>query len=202
MIKAIIFDFGNVIYKFDNDIFIRTISNFTDKGPDTLKKIIYEDTNLSHQFETGQISSDSFYREVKKIGGLDISKEDFVTAFTNIFSPIPQTIDLIRRLNSRYRLALLTDTNEWDYERIIKTSPIFSLFDVVILSYKFKIKKPDQKIFFITLDRLRLKPGECLYIDDKREFIRAASLININGIHYQTADLLIHKLRSNYKINI
>ena len=202
MIKAIIFDFGNVIYKFDNDIFIKSISNYTDKKPDKLKKIIYTDTNFCHLYETGQISSDAFYQEIIKLCQLDISKGDFIKAYTNIFTPIPFIIDLIRRLNSRYRLALLTNTGEWDYEYIIKTSPVYALFDVVVLSYKVKIKKPNQKIYYITLDRLRLEPNECLYIDDRREFIQASSLMNIKGIQYQTADLLIHNLRNKYNIKI
>ena len=60
MIKAVISDFGNVICKFDNGVFLKKISKYTDKSILELYYLIYTNSELPVLFETGKISSDEF----------------------------------------------------------------------------------------------------------------------------------------------
>ncbi len=195
MIKAIIFDFGNVIYNFDNNIFLERISRYTDKTAYELDDLIYNSTDLSEQYETGLISSDRFFNEITSRCGLSMSKTEFIKAYTDIFTPIRTTINLIRRLKSIYKIALLSNTNKWDFEYIIKTCEVYNLFDAVSLSFKVKAMKPDNKIYLDSISKLRLKPEECVYIDDIERNAEAAIQIEINGIHYVFYDGLISSLK-------
>ena len=195
MIKAIIFDFGNVICHFDNNIFLEKISSFTDKTASELNDLIYNSTDLSGQYETGLISSDKFFNEITRRCGLTMSKTEFIKAYTDIFTPIQTTINLIRRLKGIYKIALLSNTNKWDFEHIIKTCEVYNLFDAVSLSFKVKAMKPDNRIFLDSISKLRLKPEECVYIDDIESYAEAANQIGINGIHYVSYEYLISSLK-------
>jgi putative hydrolase of the HAD superfamily len=195
MIKAIIFDFGNVICKFDNNLFIQRISNFSDKSVPELNDLIYQRSDLLKQYETGLITSDDFFDQVVKQCSLDISRTEFIKAFTDIFSPVQETFDLIDRLKSRHKLALLSNTSQWDFEYGIKTCGVYDRFDTVSLSFMVKEMKPGEKIYFDALNKLNLEPEECIYIDDIKEYVEAAVNIGMTGIHYISHEKLTESLR-------
>lgn len=53
MIKAIIFDFGNVICYFTNEILIDRISKLSGKTKDEVFDLIYKKSDLPKKYETG-----------------------------------------------------------------------------------------------------------------------------------------------------
>lgn len=194
MIKAIIFDYGNVISSLDNNIFLNEIAACTEKSVAELHKLIYVKSGLPKHFESGLINSDEFFTKTKRLCALDINQTDFIRAFTGIFTPIESTLELIERLKPNYRLGLLSNTNEWDYKYEIEKIKIFDLFDTVTVSYQVKTMKPDKEIYLDALNKLGLKPEECIYIDDIEEYSEAASAIGIKGIHYIDHDSLLDSL--------
>jgi len=196
MIKAIIFDYGNVISALDNNLFLKEISRYSEKTVPELHELIYENSGLPAQYETGLITSEKFYAEIKKLCSLDIVQSDFIRAFTGIFTPIQSTLDLIERLQPDYRLGLLSNTNEWDFKYEIEKIKVFELFDTVTLSYRIKVMKPGKEIYLDAINKLGLKPEECIYIDDIKEYSDAASSIGIRGVHYIDHGLLLDSLAS------
>ena len=194
MIKAIIFDFGNVICTFDNNIFLEKIAQFTDKPVSELNKLIYHLSGLPVQYETGLITSDEFFKEIVKLCGLNMNKHEFRKAFTGIFTPIPTTFGLIKRLKSDYKLGLLSNTSEWDFQYGIRPIEIFHLFDSVSPSYQVQAMKPAKEIFEDSLAKLALFPPECVYIDDIQEFVEVAKQLELNAIHYTSYDSLADSL--------
>lgn len=195
MIRAIIFDYGNVISGVDNNLFLERISGFSDKSVPELHKLIYEDSGLPVQFESGLMTSEDFYHKISELCGLRMKQSDFIIAFTNIFPPIEETTRLIRTLKANYKLALLSNTNELDFEHEIRKNESFHLFDTVTLSFVVGEMKPGRKIYMDALVKLNLNPEECIYIDDIREYAKAASAIGIAGIHYVSHEQLLDALR-------
>ena len=195
MIKAIIFDFGNVVCQFDNNIFLTKIAEFTDKSVSELNELIYLSSGLPRRYEAGLISSDQFFNEISKRCNLSMPKSEFIEAYTDIFTPIKTSFELIRKLRPRYKVALLSDTSEWDFEYGIRPVEVFDLFDAVSLSFEVKALKPDKKIFYDALRKLSVEPEECIYIDDIEEYVRVARRIGIHAIHYTCHANLCDSLR-------
>jgi FMN phosphatase YigB (HAD superfamily) len=94
MIKAVIFDFGNVICSFDNDTFLRSLLRYTDKRFDELKAAIYA-SDLPARYETGLISSEEFFREAAGRGVFGPTGGVFQSLHGDLH-PIPTTFRLIR----------------------------------------------------------------------------------------------------------
>jgi epoxide hydrolase-like predicted phosphatase len=195
MIKAIIFDYGNIISSVDNDRFIEELSKATGKSGAELDQLVSSSSDELRKYETGLITSDQFFERVVKQRGLNMDKKSFIKLFTGRLTPIEETHELIRKLKAGYKLGLLSNTNEWDYEYEIKQCDVFSLFDSVTVSFKVGAMKPDWKIYIDALNKLGVQPDESVYIDDVREYAEAAGALGITYIHYTSHEELVRNLR-------
>ncbi|MCE5341842.1 MAG: HAD family phosphatase [Planctomycetaceae bacterium] len=195
MIEAFIFDFGNVICKFDHNIFLEKLTRHCDKTVGQLRKLIFCDTDIRVRFESGKVTGDEFYREVVKTCGLSISKSEFIDAHTDIFTPIPETFELIKKLKPKYKLGLLSNTNVWDFESQIRNMEVIGLFDVLTLSHEAGAVKPDRKIYDDVLKKLKLPAEKCVYIDDIQEYTDIGNSLGFNAINYQGPDKLLNELQ-------
>jgi HAD superfamily hydrolase (TIGR01509 family) len=73
---------------------------------------------------------------------------------------------MIERLKGRgYRLGLLSNASE-NVEYVVDRLPWMKYFDQIVLSYQAGVMKPDPSIFRLALEKMRLSPGECLYVGD------------------------------------
>lgn len=196
MIKAIIFDFGNVISRVDHSIFLRRIAPLSSHPLSALQKMASGSPALIVEYESGQITSVEFYKKVMEHYGLNIPQSDFRSAFIDIFERIQPTIQLIKTLKPRYKIGLLSNTNEWHYEAEIKSVEVFPLFDTITTSFEVGAMKPDERIYRDALNKLALPPEACLYIDDIQEYVEAARGVGMRAVQYTTPDALLAALRA------
>jgi glucose-1-phosphatase len=194
MIRAIVFDFGNVICSFDIRIFQQNLLPYTSLSLDHLQHLRDPVTKLAVAYETGLMTSEEFFAEFVRLGGLSITREQFIHAYTSIFTPIEGTHELVRRLKGKYALGMLSNTNEWHFQYSIRPVPIFPLFDAVTLSYEVKAMKPARAIYDDMLRKLRVEPTECVYIDDLKENVEAAALLGMRVVHYTSHAGLLGEL--------
>jgi putative hydrolase of the HAD superfamily len=199
MIKAIIFDYGNVIHKWDNDIFLKEFVKLSGKDYNYVVDIIFGQ-GLHDKLEAGEILNITFFKKIKDGLNLKITQDEFFKLFSSkLFKKVETTISLIKKLKKNYKVTLLSNTNKIDFDNVIKRFELFPLFDAVTLSFEVGHRKPDKEIFFDALKKLNLKPNECVFIDDIKEYSDAASKLGIHGINYLSYENLIKELK---KLNI
>lgn len=176
-IRAILFDLGNVILDFDfTPAYDRLCKNSSSKLTPRKIRDYFMKTGLELLLDSGKINSLYFYRKVRKDLCLSLGYPEFKALWNHIFKPNPAIVRLIRTLSTKeyYRLVLISNTNELHYKHIIKTYPLFHLFDALIISYQEKIRKPDERIYKKALKACRATPGQVVYIDDREDFTAAA----------------------------
>ena len=188
-IRGILFDFGNVICTFDNRRILTALAPLCGQPPEVLERLI-QGSDLPATYESGAITSQEFLAGMSSLCGHALSEKTFVPAFTDIFTPITSTFELIRRLKPRYRLGLVSNTNPWHAEHVIRTTEVFPLFDAVTFSHEVRALKPDPRIFQDALAKLGLPPEACVFIDDIRAFAEAATALGMHGITYTGPDTL------------
>jgi glucose-1-phosphatase len=193
LIRGVIFDFGNVICSFDVDIFLAKLHEGSGLDVETLRDRIYG-SRLHSRYERGEISSVEFHREIVRRIGVDVPAEELAERFCDIFTPIGSTQDLIRSLKGKYRLGLLSNTNEWHYLRHIRKVPVFPLFDTVTLSFEVGALKPEPEIYLDALRKLSLPPEACVFIDDIGKYAEGAAEVGIRGIRYTGHAELVREL--------
>jgi HAD superfamily hydrolase (TIGR01509 family) len=194
-VKAILFDFGNVLCSFDNDQFLEGLSSLCGKPLEVLKTRIYLESTLPRDYEAGSIDSREFLKGVSRLCEQDLAQADFLRAYTGIFTPIEATFDLIRKLKPGYQLGLISNTSPWHFEQVIQKVEVFPLFDSVTLSFEVGASKPDPRLFDDALAKLDLMAEECIYIDDQRPYALAATEHHMRGLTYTTPVALMAQLR-------
>ena len=88
-------------------------------------------------------------------------------ALSDTFNAIPkESVQLLKDLKERgIKIGLITNTFS-DERDFIKSSELFPYFDVSLISYEQGICKPAPEMYKMMIEKLGVKPEECLYVGD------------------------------------
>lgn len=107
-----------------------------------------------------------------------------------------ETVTLLNRIKSKGNHKLIGLTN-WSHETFpvaLERFPFLHLFDGIVVSGIEKMKKPDPRIYQLTLNRYHINAENAVFIDDKKENVVAAVREGIHGIHFTTSEVLEKEL--------
>lgn len=97
--------------------------------------------------------------------------------------PMPGLKSLLRFLKlSRYKIALVTDSTKPYVKIIMKKFKIDEIFKIKVTGEEVTKGKPNPQIFLIALKKLKLKPTECVVIEDAKNGILAAKMAGMKTI--------------------
>ncbi len=182
-IKNVIFDLGGVLIDLlpqkTIDCFGANITAFYNRGENQTF------VELAHKFERGEITSNDFRTGVSKIYGFNLSATKFDNCWNAMIGDFsPQRIKLLKLLRKKYRIFLLSNTNEIHYHYFTKQAYWDkNLFEKVYFSQIMKMRKPELRIFNYVLNDSNLKADETLFIDDNPDNVQAAQQIGIKAHH-------------------
>ena len=198
MIKAIIFDFGDVFINLDKDGTNRKLREMNvEKLPEAISV-------KNREYEQGFVTSDEI-SEHYRTHFPQLGEEDFLDSWNSMLLEFPEyRLKFIQKLSEEkdFKLILLSNTNENHIEHIKKNVPFYedfkSCFDAFYLSHEIGMRKPNPDIFEFVLDEHELEPEECLFIDDTPQNIETASRLgfhtwNIKPTHEDVIDLFTAK---------
>lgn len=189
MLKNIIFDFGNVIIKYDPDDILDHYA-LTTKQHRLLKKIIFASPEWL-QIDAGQLSEEQatkiFLKRVP--AALKGQVRDIMATWPQKVIFYPQVQDLMQELKQKgYGLYALSNTG-MRFAHYLQETAAGSYFDGYILSAAEKLVKPDPKIFQLLLSRYHLAANQCLFIDDQPNNTAAAEKLGLHGFTFHISDL-------------
>ena len=203
-VKAVVFDFGNVVAFFSRDRAVEQLAAFAPPGvsrPEMVDFLFY--TDLEPRFERGELSAAEVMKQVRQRFSLTGSDEELARAFADMFTANDEVCRVIPRLHGRYRLALLSNTNDLHYRHFREQfRDTLAYFDLVVTSHEVGFRKPDPRIYQLVEQRLGCAPAECLFVDDLPANIDAAKERGWQGVVYhQGCDLLAELRRAGVEPN-
>ena len=171
---AVVFDVGNVLYGWDPDAFlVRQIAD------DAARVKFIEDTDLYGWHET--LDGGRPYAE----SAAELSEKfpeyaHLIAAWSDRFGetisgPVPGVHAIVEALDAR-GVPLFAITNfsaDFWPPFVAKERAFFGRFRDIVVSGEVKLLKPDPAIYYLALDRFRLRPDQALLIDDRQ--------INVDG---------------------
>lgn len=197
MIRAILFDLGQVLAPFDLERGLRALAPHCPHPPQEIQRRIAA-SGLLRPFEEGRIGPREFARRLSEALDLRVSYEQFCELWSSIFlpeTPVPET--LVEALARRYRLLILSNTNVIHYRMIRERYPILRHFHDAVLSYEVGAVKPDERIYREALRRAGCSPEECFYTDDIPEYVDAARRLGMIAVRFQSAEQLARDLEAH-----
>jgi glucose-1-phosphatase len=197
MIRTILFDFGNVVAFFDHRRGLRRMLPHTDRTPEELVQLFYYN-DLDVRYECGKLTTEEVFAMAQAAAGLRCSREEFVSAFCDIFWPNPPIEDLIGRLKQRgYRLVLASNTNAAHYAHYREQfKDVLSHFDAIAVSHEAGARKPQPKFFEYAHRLTGCQVAECVFVDDLLDNVAAAREFGWRAIHFTRFDDLVPELRA------
>ena len=167
--SIVVFDLGKVLVDFDYSIAARKISERSTRPAVDIRKLL-DHSPLLYRYETGLMTRQEFFEEVRQATGFRGTIEEFGGFFADIFWEIPPMIEIQAALRRQgIPTYIFSNTNDLAVVHIRRNFPFFANFDGYILSYEIGAMKPDAKIYE-ALERMAGKHGaEVLYLDDRQE---------------------------------
>ena len=197
-INAIIFDLGGVLLDIN---YWLTIEAFNNLGCSDFKSIYNQQkqSQLFDDFETGKVSSETFRKSLQKQMQFSISNVEFDNAWNKMLLQLPEKrIELLEKLNKKFSLFLLSNTNEIHikaFKKIISSSIGYERFEncfkKVYFSSEIGNRKPNASCFEMVLSENKLSAAKTLFIDDSIQHVEGAYKIGIKTLLIESGEELV-----------
>ena len=168
--------FGSLYHSFKREHLVY----FTDKS---LIKIANEAGLSLHHIESKSHLLKGFLKDSdiidfeQKIMGADKYEE---------FKPLWRILPELRK---KFKLAVINNGTSLTLSKFESKFHINDTFDLFVSSATEGVKKPDGNIYKLTVQRLGVKPDECLFMDDSLSNIEGAKKLGIATIHWENRQI-------------
>jgi putative hydrolase of the HAD superfamily len=204
MIRAIVSDFGGVLTTPLIEAF-RAHQEQTGLSPEELGRTMAEAQKRYGEhplfaLERGEISEEEFGRRLQEglKGDFDLDRLR-ETYFDRLRPNIPM-IDYMRDLGARgLRMALCTNNvREWEPLWRAKLPELDEIFEVVVDSAFVGARKPERRIFELTLERLGDGLGfeDCLLVDDIEVNCDGATALGMSAVRFENTQQAIAEIEA------
>jgi putative hydrolase of the HAD superfamily len=204
-IEAVISDFGGVLTSplIESYAFVQNSSGVPLEALGKAMAAIAErdGSNPLFELETGRLSETQFVdglsRELTQELGRPVSMHDFGRRFFEHLHPNERMIDYLGGLRDRgYKLGICTNNvREWEPLWRAKL-PVDEIFSVIVDSAFVGARKPEPRIYEITLERLGVAADAALMIDDIELNCTAARDLGMHAVWFRDTDQAIAEIES------
>ncbi len=186
-ISTIVFDLGGVMIDWNPRHLYKKIFEDEAKMEHFLEEICHPEWN--QQQDAGR----PFEQAVKELSSLH---PHFAKEIHNYWERWPEMLgESIQEMvdlqtyflnNSPYSVYALTNWSHQTMPFAKEKYDFLEKFEGMVVSGEERCVKPDPQIYHILFKRFKLKPQECVFIDDSFPNIVTARTLGMHGIHFQS----------------
>jgi putative hydrolase of the HAD superfamily len=198
--RTLIIDYGGVL-TVPAETALAEFASAERLSPAALQAALTRLHPLTLAFERGELAEEPFTaalcHELREGHGVHARESGLLARLGRHFRPVPELFEAVRRLRAAgHRTALLA--NSWARATYPPDAELARLFDVVVLSREVGLRKPDPAVFRLTLDRLRARPADCLFVDDTPANTAAARALGLAAHDHRSTAVTLGLLRSRF----
>jgi putative hydrolase of the HAD superfamily len=126
----------------------------------------------------------------------------FREVYFEALHPNREMIELMRELKaSGLTMALLTN-NVREWEPLWRSMlPVDEIFEEIVDSAFVGCRKPEARIYEMTLERIGMRAEDCLFIDDLHPNCEGAEAIGMRAVHFRDNEQAIGEIRRLLKFS-
>jgi putative hydrolase of the HAD superfamily len=204
-IEVVISDFGGVL----TSPLVESFMAFQDQTgitTETLGKAMQAASeanadNPLFEMERGEISETLFLEKLtaglEPLLGHAPELHRFKEIYFEALQPNAEMIELMRELKETgYRMAMLTN-NVREWEPLWRAMlPVDEIFETVVDSGFVGCRKPESRIYELTLERIDTPAETCLFVDDVEVNIEGARRAGMSAVHFRDNEQAIAEIRA------
>ncbi|MDQ2690857.1 MAG: HAD family phosphatase [Chloroflexota bacterium] len=195
-IKAIIFDFGNVLLEWNpRYVYQRFFPNDPEGMERFLNEVNFMDWNVL------QDKGRPFVEGVAVLSQQFPHYSHLIQAYhdhwiDSLGDAIAGTVSIMQELKQAgYALYGLSNWSAETFPHARRKHAFFDVLDDMVISGEVGHVKPDPQIFQILLNKIGRQARECLFIDDSLANVRQAEKMGFAIVHFQSPEQLRAALR-------
>jgi putative hydrolase of the HAD superfamily len=204
-IEVVVSDFGGVL----TSPLVESFMAFQDQTgitTETLGRAMQAASEASgdnplFEMERGEISEAVFLEKLtaglEPLLGHAPELHRFKEIYFEALQPNAEMIELMRELKETgYRMAMLTN-NVREWEPLWRAMlPVDEIFETVVDSGFVGCRKPESRIYELTLERIAAPAGTCLFVDDVEVNIDGARKAGMSAVHFRDNEQAIAEIRA------
>ena len=151
-----------------------------------------------YALERGEISEQEFADRLERELPAEFSLTRLREVYFERLVPNAAMIGFARQLRERgLRTALLTNNvREWEPLWRAKLPELDEIFEVVVDSAFVGLRKPDPRIYELTLERLGTVASECVFLDDLEVNCEAARALGMAAVRFEDTSRAIEEIEA------
>jgi 2-haloacid dehalogenase len=195
-IDTVIFDIGNVLYRWDLRCLFARLIDDPEELDWFLAHVVTPEWHFQH--DAGRSFADMVAERSREFP----QYSEHIRAYSRRFpetipGPVDGMIDIVRALAQRgVPLFAISNFGAEAWAQFRPSAPIFDIFSDIVISGEEQLIKPDPAIFGLSLERFSRRAEQCLFIDDRQDNIEAAQALGMASHHFQDATQLESNLKS------
>ena len=189
-----LFDLGGVFFDWNPEYFYKDVFPEPDERKHFLNNICNNEWNIKQ--DAGRLISDA---EVELINNFPDYEDKIKLYYKNHHNMIKNffqnSVTVLNDLKDKNFECYVLSNWSWEtFQGMDKKYPFLNKFDGFIISGKEKLIKPDPEIYKLAINRFSLIPEETVFIDDKKENIKAASKLGFLTIQLTNPEIITQEI--------
>jgi HAD superfamily hydrolase (TIGR01509 family) len=198
-IKYIVCDLGGVYFSDGTKSAVEKIKNLYHADPRTVDELFKSSPRKEgYLFRIGKMEASEYWNVVSK--KLDIPKEKIPEVRELWYGAYELDKDvekIIESLRPKYKVVVFSGNIKERVEYLHKKHGILDKFDNFVFSYDHGLHKGDHGFVEKLLKEIDAHPSECVYIDDKDEYLDMGKRLGMKTILFHDAASLKDDLRKH-----
>jgi epoxide hydrolase-like predicted phosphatase len=198
-IKAVIFDFGNVLYRTPDLKEIKKFKRWIEPTGWELIRALIESPGESEYVRdlmTGKVEEDALWELIVQHWNINPRLLSFFRQLGMSKGRLNhELLNIIPKLRTQFKTSILSNAASDARGMYVGIYQMDKIMDDIVISAEVHIAKPDLQIFTVALQRLGIEAHEAIFIDDLKENVEAAKKVGLMSIWHQTNEETMRELR-------
>jgi epoxide hydrolase-like predicted phosphatase len=188
-IRAVLFDFGGVLYRTPDRRWMKKWQGLLGLGKDEVISSIIVSQDESPYVQAvmeGRISESEIWQRMGRRWRLSPILVRWLKRSTMNRHRLNQEVaTFLASLRPQYRTGILSNAGSDARSMFTSIFGFDHLVDEMIISAEEGVAKPDKRIYQIALDKMGVEPDEAIFLDDLSVNVNAARQIGMKAVRFQ-----------------
>lgn len=185
-LRAVIFDYGRVLSaQPDAESHTRLVA------ATGLDDAAFEDHYWAHRhdYDSGALNAHTYWEKIAENAGFALTpalRQTLIDEDSRMWSNLNQPmVDWTQRLvDAGFLVGILSNMGDATRDHLLREYEWLQRLHHLTWSCELLLAKPNPAIYRHTLEKLDVRPGEAMFIDDLADNIAAANAVGIDGVQF------------------